>query len=266
MIRPFARAIFLAALGSVCLPAAAPTQEKAAPKVMSLEVYKMAPPGVDQNLGSFANSTTLGILLPVAPKNALTIDTKASTLKSATDDKGTDLTKPLRQGDFAPPWINDYAIQVSKDKQYLSVRMSFPNVPTAGAAKINVKANLAVVCGTEEKTAEVKDVELGSDKTTKVGALILSYDKNGSFGDTMRISFTCEDAPRVKSVTFLDKDGQALMSTAQGIGRNFGGGRNDWVCYYSLQGKIDKATVRVIYYEKTEVVNVPLDLEVGVGF
>ena len=175
------------------------------------------------------------------------------------------MNKPAKEGSFSPPWLNDYDIQVSKDKQHLAVRMTFPGVPAAGASKIQLKGNLAVVCGSEEKTAEVKDVELCSEKATKIGSLLLSYDKN-SFGNETRMAFTCEDAPRIKSVTFLDKDGQALSSMPTGIQRNFGVGRNDWVCYYSLQGKFDKATVRVIYFEKTEVVNVPLELDIGVGF
>ena len=80
MIRPFARILFLAVVGSVCFPATAPAQEKTAPNVMSLEVVKMAPAGVDQNLGSYASSTGIRVLVPMPKKYALTIDAKASAL------------------------------------------------------------------------------------------------------------------------------------------------------------------------------------------
>ena len=43
------------------------------------------------------------------------------------------------------------------------------------------------------------------------------------------------------------------------------GGNTTHSTTYSLKKRIDKATVRITYFEKTESVTVPVDLAVGVG-
>ena len=35
---------------------------------------------------------------------------------------------------------------------------------------------------------------------------------------------------------------------------------------YGLSAKVDKATVKVTYFEKIETVNVPVDVKTGLGF
>jgi hypothetical protein len=236
--------------------------------VLSLEVRKKPPAGIDPNIGDYNHSTIMLVMLSLPDKQILTIDSKASSLESMTDDKGTDLTKPAIKTDFAPKWIDEYALtRVSKDKKQCSIRPYFPAVPAEGAVKMTLKAKFVVLCGAEEKNAEGKNVELKDGKSTKVGAVIVSYNKNNSSGNNTAVSIICEDAPRIKSVTFLDKDGQALKTNDYSYtSRNTAGGRNDWITHYTIESKVDQATVRIIYYDKLESVTVPVELQFGVGF
>jgi hypothetical protein len=259
---------------AICIAAVAPLVAEGQPgskygfKVQELEIRKSLPEEISKLFdGGYysATGTALRALLTVPDKQVLTIDAKASTLTSMTDDKGTDLTKAKNPGGFVPPWIEDFDTRITKDKKHLMMRMTVPGTPAPGATKINLKANLVVLCGISEKTVEEKNTELKVDKNVKIGSLILSTEKG--FGDNFtNVLFTCEDAPRIKSVTFLDKDGQALRSNSGGIHPNFAPGRTDWICRYTIESKVDRVTVRVIYYEKMEKVNVPVDLQLTVGF
>jgi hypothetical protein len=268
MYRPILLALALCGLASASLAAKQAEGEKPAVKLLALEVRKQTPAGIDPNIGDFGTSTLMLVMLSVPDKQILTIDSKASSLESMTDDKGTDLTKPAKKTDFARRWIDEYEpTRVSKDKKHCSIRAYFPAAPAEGASKLTLKAKFVVLCGTEEKNAEGKNVELKDGKSTKVGAVIVSYNKNNSFGNNTSVSIICEDAPRIKSVTFLDKDGQALKTNDYShTSRNTAGGRNDWITNYTIESKVDQATVRIIYYDKLESVTVPAELHVGVGF
>jgi hypothetical protein len=268
MYRPFLLALALCGLPCAFLAAKQAEGEKPAVKVLTLEMRKQAPPGIDPSIGDYSTSTTMLVMLSLPDKQILAIDAKASSLESMTDDKSTDLTKPDKKNLYPRKWLDDFSMaRVSKDKKHCSIHVFFPAVPAEGAMKLTLKAKFVVLCGAEEKNAEGKNVELKDGKSTKVGSVIVSYNKNNSFGNNTAVSIICEDAPRIKSVTFLDKDGQALKTNDYNyLSRNTAGGRNDWISNYTIDGKVDQATVRIIYYDKLESVTVPAELQVGVGF
>ena len=68
----------------------------------------------------------------------------------------------------------------------------------------------------------------------------------------------------IKSIAFLDADGREIKSQRTGAGRLLRQHRPD-DSTYSLEKKVNKATVKVTYFE-TENLSVPVNLTVNVGF
>ena len=70
----------------------------------------------------------------------------------------------------------------------------------------------------------------------------------------------------IKSIVFLDNAGNEIKAHTSGHGSMSFGNMTSYEVTYSLEQKVDTATMRVRYYEKVEKVNVAVDLKIGVGF
>jgi hypothetical protein len=177
---------------------------------------------------------------------------------SFTDDKKTDLAE---NQDFSKglQLLNRFA---DGSQVMFSVRTS--KLPARAAKKLRVKGSVALRIGSGEMSLEKKNVKLESGATVKVGPFELgSYEQNLDASATgVRVAYS-EDI--LKSIQFFDMDGQVISCRKMG-GGSFG---NVDVYYwddYALTRKVERMTVRIGYYSKSETITVPLDLEVGLGF
>jgi len=141
--------------------------------------------------------------------------------------------------------------------------------PAKGAKILRLTASLVMKCAEGEKTVVQKDLKLEKGAKLTAGSVPWTIQKVGKpgWGDAkLAVSVTgkvSHDA--IKKLVFLDAAGKEIKHS---IGsRSSGGfmGRMTYGVTYNLKKKVDVVTVKVIYFEKTETITIPVDLEIGVG-
>jgi hypothetical protein len=133
-----------------------------------------------------------------------------------------------------------------------------PNCPAVGATKVRIKGSVVVVVGKDEKEFEKKDFAGTADLGFgTIRELVGGFGNNAVYDG---------DKP-LKSVSFVDADGKTVncaLSTSP-----FGAPAAKQSAYrYSIRPAGNAAfrgTLRVKYFDSTENVTVPVDLEVGPG-
>jgi hypothetical protein len=122
-----------------------------------------------------------------------------------------------------------------------------------------------VLVAKDEKRVEVKDVSLTQGIDLKFGTL----QARAGLQPRRSIAVTYQGSRPLKSVTFLDGNGTeitqrqgplAVALAAAGIRTE-----NRFRAYFILEAQVDRCTVRVLYFDTVETIDVPLDLEVGLG-
>jgi hypothetical protein len=260
------------ALGLVTAFAVAADEKKDDTKKMSVRVFGLSiykPKPEDRTRGFyFGPSTTVQAVISVPDKAILTLDQKASKLTSFTDDKKTNLYKTVAFG-FSQPWVSPYYSPLSKDRKSIAVNFQGNQAPATGANKILIKGSVAVICGKDEKTAEKKDLEFKKGTKAKFGPLELEITTPYPGAPNLTFVFT-SDKPIIKDVKFTDPDGKAVNASTGFGGIAPPGGKIRTVYYLNTPfgkkpEKLEKVTIKLTYYDKTETVKVPIDLSTGIG-
>jgi hypothetical protein len=262
MIRSFGLVAVLAAFSA----AAAQDVQKPTLKVMSFHVTKPdgpvakadaradgRGPGFDRDRG-----TRVVVRVEVPGRQLLNIDTKASKVESFTDDKNTDLTVAPAGG---PPTklleVERGAIRTRPSE----LTFHAPACPAGGATKVRIKGSLIVVVGKDEKDVEKKDFAGDAD----LGFGTVTEQKGGFGGGTVAYE---GDKP-LKSVSVTDADGKTVACTLS-AGNPFGKAAKQSAYRYTIRpnerGTTLRGTLRVKYFDGTEEITIPVDLEVGPGF
>jgi hypothetical protein len=231
-------------------------------RVSGLNISKIEKGDPGMFFGATA-STNVAVVLTLPGRSIIGVDTNASKLTSFTDDKKTDLSKPKTPSFFKQPWLSFYN-QLSNDKQRCTVHLVSMNAPAAGATKILVKASVAVLCGSDEKKAEKKDVAVKDGTKEKVGPAELEVKSPFPGAKNLSLIFLT-DKPVIKTVEFFDADGKAVKANP-GFAFTPPGSKKHQTAYNLLDPKVTKVTVKLTYFEKTEEVKVPLNLNFGLGF
>lgn len=229
-------------------------------EVVGLHVSKKLP-DQDRNLtNSYDHGTGIDLIIRQPGKRILGIDRAASKVTSFKDDKDTDLSKSEGFGGI----VDDLGTRTSQDGTRVGVRLRSSVLPAKGAAKLVVKGSIVLKIGTDEKTAEEKNVVLKADKGVKVGPATVKIGMGEVNGEkTVMVSYS----ERVlKAVVFLDKAGKVLESQSYGGGSSSDGTTTVYDTDYHVKGLANLATVRITYFSKTESLTVPLDLEINLGF
>ncbi|HVL13561.1 MAG TPA: hypothetical protein VM529_13420, partial [Gemmata sp.] len=202
--------------------------------------------------------TRVVVRIDVPGRQLLSIDTKASKVESFTDDKNTDLTVPPAKGPGGK------LLQAERGPTRLRpTELTFfaPAWPAAGATKVRIKGSLVAVVGKDEKDVEKKDFAGDAD----LGFGTMSEQKGGFGGG----SITFEGNKPLKSVAVTDADGKTIPCTLS-VGNPFAKGANNAAFRYTIRpgerGVALRGTLKVKYFDATEEVTIPVDLEVGPGF
>ena len=237
-------------------------------QVIGLSIFRPDPARENKSYVFGRHSgTTLHVRVARQDKTIISIDREASKLSSFTDDKGTDLSvkSKRRWGDH---WLGSWP-RISDDGHSCVLEISSPKTPAAGASKLIIKADIALACGSDVKTAEQKDFALtkGSKLTAGPVPMKVQSVKESSFGDAKMtvelISSKSFDA--VKALTFIGADGKEIKYDSMGEGKSGIAGKMTYSKAIGLHKKADVVTVKVTYYQKVEKLTVPVNLSVGVG-
>ena len=254
--------------------ATAKTEAAAKVEVVGLSLEKALenqPPGQQMRFGQFPTEGTSVTLLVSHPgKTILGLDEKKSRLTSFTDDKKADLLKarpkPKNQGvafNFGPANGSPLKVENRPDGHSCWVKVLGPTLPAPGASKITVKGQLVLNCAATVKTAEHKNVALTNGTKIKAGSIPISV-----IAGPPEAGFALEvDGPIsvLKSVTFFDAEGKEMKSQSNGTSSYTIGNTTRSSQSFSFGKPVAKATIRVTYFD-TEVLIVPIDVAVGVGF
>ncbi|NIA07274.1 MAG: hypothetical protein GWP14_06515 [Actinobacteria bacterium] len=208
--------------------------------------------------------TTLHVKIMQQDKFIIDVDDKASKLLSFTDDKGTDLSKQ-KQKRFGQGWLASFP-KIAEDGQSCIIEIRSDRLPKAEAGQITVKAQIALTCGSGEKTERVENVSLKPDITLNVGPMAIKIAKVGKpdWGNAklnIQLS-TKQNLANIKTVEFFDTDGQEIKSRQTG---SMSSNNVVFMKSYNLDKKVDTATISVTYFEKVESVTVPIDIRASVG-
>jgi hypothetical protein len=244
--------------------AAPPAASK--PEVYAVEIRK-AEPGRDERFAA-QEGVTVKVFVPQPGRFIIGVDERASKLTSFVDDRKTDLSKAKDPKAFKQDFLSPFN-EVTKDGQGIKLDLRAPRPPSIGARGIQIRADVALRVGSDEKKQEVKDVNLADSKISLAGMNVtVKKGKDQAWGD-YKMSVTINaNRPQdcIRKLAFIGADGKEIKSGI--ISRSsfsFGTGGN-WDVTYGLERVLDKATLRVEYFDKVEVVSVPLDMDLGVGF
>jgi hypothetical protein len=213
------------------------------------------------------------------------MDQGKSRLKSMKDDRGTDLTpKGDRRRAQAIGWVFP-----AEDGRSMRFRLQNQNaIPARGATKITAKAELALVCGSDLKTDERKDVPLQDGAAANVGPLKMKIakvteltpepdkEKEGALifaparlkGARMSFRLTTGKEPEgrymdcIRTITFLNAEGKEIRHKARSTW-TYGG--KAYMKEYDLARKVDSLTIRVSWFGKIETITVPVEVTAGLG-
>jgi hypothetical protein len=208
-------------------------------------------------------STGLDVTLTATGKFVLGIDIKASKLDHFTDDKDTKLYTPQPFGS----WLSEFPL-ISAEGDVCTVHVNGLTAPAKGAAKLRLKATVVLTCGADEKATDKKEIAIKKDQKETVGAFTFQVVNDGAMFGGPQIA-VLSDKQNIKSVEFFDAKGEAIKLFFPPYRQNFyptmAGGKMQYGLVGTLPKKMDSVTVKAAYFDKTEAVNAPIDLDVGVG-
>jgi len=228
-----------------------------------LMVRKPLPAKKKEPVGFVDNgSTGLDVSLSTPGKYVLDIDTKASKLDHFTDDKDTKFYTADR---FGMTWLSDFP-QITPEGDVCTVHFNGQVAPAKGATKLKLKATVVLTCGPDEKATDKKEIAIKKDQKETVGAYTIQVLNDGAMFGGPQIAVV-SDKQNLKGLEFFDAKGEAIKLFFPPYRQNFFPTpmKKQYGLVGTLPKKMDTVTVKVLYFDKTEALSVPIDLNVGVG-
>jgi hypothetical protein len=219
-----------------------------------------------------ANEGTSIHLLAANPNvRMIGIRDKKSRIVSLTDDKQSNLLQAGQQDDdrFGGGMFGPLQARVAAGGRNCALEIKAPKIPAHGATKIQLDATIVLLCGSDEKTIDQKDLALKKGSRLAIGPipLTISQVEDARFGEAKQVITFESKQPlnAIRKVEFLSAGGTPIKHQAMGSGE---GGFNDNITYsrsYGLMQKVDSVTLRMTYFDKVEELTLPLKMEIGVG-
>jgi hypothetical protein len=253
--------------------------------VLSLQVSKLPrdqfghgiKPGTKENVAFWlANTGTVVDLRIKLDRPVARFDETASRLVRFADDRDGDLAR-LPDGQEIDTFFPDNKPIVVKpgplpDEAEIILRA--PGTPKPGSTRINVQADLVFLAGSDERTAEARDVDPAPGNRATIGPLRLQFEDpkdlpaaagrlqrlGGGQGEMVAFEYEPVEKP-IKSLVCLGPDGEPITTLDSG---NFQGNRGGSVWFNVPRAK--GLHLRVAYFEKSGEITVPVRVETGVGF
>jgi hypothetical protein len=268
------------------LPAQSVRVEPQKLELLSIQVSKLPRntfgsaklPWGDNNARSFVAASGTGIygVFELDREGDLKYLEKLSSLKKFTDDSGKDLTENPGEKD-----INEFfdankslSVRLSQDHSRAVFTVRGYSTPTSGAKSLKADARVAFLSLSQEKSETQKIDGLKAGQSLKVGPVAFKIRKAGKtalfrFGRTVNPSFgnkkrewALQMQPRqkpVKKIDLLDASGEVVKTLT---GMVFDGKSHT---YYLEKLDFQPKSLRVTWYEKWELITVPLKIETPLG-
>jgi hypothetical protein len=194
--------------------------------------------------------TGVYLFIHIPGREIIGVDVGASKL-AVSDDKGGEL---IPQAKLSPTLPTD------KTKTQGRMYLLGPKPPSAGATRIQVKGEIAFLCGTGEKTTAVEKLPLKVGEKTEAGPFTFEVVPAKD-----RLAVRVRTAtPTVKSVVFTDAAGK-LVQSAGVLNLVVMDGKVGQSTNIILPAKPEWVGIKVVHYEKAEVVTIAVDSETGIG-
>jgi hypothetical protein len=240
---------------------------KAEVQLVRLSVSKPARPradGVGPPLGAGLKGTSLSLCVVIPGRHVVGCDLDACKLAQFIDDKGTVLLRP-----DAPRTWSGYS-KAESEPHALILELSGDEVPAPGAATISLKADVVILCGSGEKTAEKTDIALVTGTKFSVGpfAYTIESTREVDLGESKCLLTLESGQPfdeAIREISFLDPAGKPMKSQLYSNGRGVNNGIQIYNGMFGLDRKVEKVTMRIVYFEKFERMHVPVDVTTGLG-
>lgn len=252
-------------------------------ELLSIQVSKLPrdafgngkPSWGDSTVSSFvvASGTGLYGVFELEAEGDLTYREDLSSLEKFTDDRGQDLTAYSGEKEINEFFDSNKRLSVkqSSDQTKTLFTIRGYSTPMAGAESLNAEAEVTFLSLSQEKSATVKTKLFGTSDTIEVGPVAFRVAKNSgqvlfrkgrsrfSGKKDWALIMDARQKP-VKTVEVLDADGNVIWKTT---GMAFDGKS---YTQYMEQPPGEPDAVRVTWYEKWELITVPLEIETSLGF
>lgn len=161
-----------------------------------------------------------------------------------------------------------FGTNVSEDGHTVTIPVNASGLPPKDAGRIQVKGTIVLVVAKDEKTDEVAmELEQGAKlKLGNVDVRISEIEKDPYGDDGWALSFeSSQSMDAIAELTFLDGSGKEMESNSTGGYESGFSGEMTYSRSYMVNGKTDKLSVRVRYFQTTEELEIPVDLPVTLG-
>lgn len=195
------------------------------------------------------------------------ISEEESSMKTFSDDKGTDFLKSKKRFGSGPAWLGSFP-DISDDGHTVKFQLRSEIMPAQGASKLTAKGKLVLLSASDEKTESQADIAMKIDEAITAGPAnftISQIDKG--WGDAAVVVSLKTDDPvaAIKTVTFLDAEGKEIEANKSGTMWSGSGKNRTTTLSYGLKKKVDTFGVKITYYTKVEKVDVPIDRTITLG-
>jgi hypothetical protein len=214
----------------------------------------------DPNFFVDPGSTALDVALSAPGKFILGIDVKKSKLDQFTDDKDTKLYTPQPFGS----WLSDFPF-INPEGDVCTVHVNGATPPAKGATKLRLKATVVLTCGAGEKATDKKEIAIKKGTKETVGDFTIEVTNDGEMFGGPQV-MVASDKQNLKTIEFFDAKGDPIKLFFPPFRQTLNpGGKKQYGMLSTLPKKMDSVKVKATYFEKTEEVSAPIDLNVGVG-
>jgi hypothetical protein len=235
-------------------------------------------PGTTESVAFWlANSGTAVNLVVKMGRPISGFEEESSRLIRFVDDKGTDLTQPPdgRPVNTFFPSNKPVVVKLGPRPGEADVILRGYGTPAPGATKMTIHADLAFLVGTNERSVTQKGIDPKPGTQAAVGPMLVTFKDPGQFGAqlgrvapekadarSMTVAFDYGPlAKPIKELVFLDSAGESIKTLESHM---FAHGRGGSVSF--TMPKAARIDMKLVYYERSDEIAVPVRLETGVGF
>jgi hypothetical protein len=255
-------------------------------EIVSLQVTKLKrdefgnglKPGTTENVAFWlANSGTAVNLVVKMGRPISGFEEKSSSLIRFVDDKGTDLAQPPggQPVNTFFPANKPVVVKLGPQSGEADVILRGYGTPAAGATKLTIQADVSFLIGSNEKSATRKGVDPKPGSQAAVGPMLVTFKDPGQFGaqfgrippekaDARSMTVAFDYGPLSKSIkelVLLDSAGKSIKTLESHMFAHDHGGSVSFT-----MPKVALIDMKLVYYEQSDEITVPLRLEAGVGF
>jgi len=202
----------------------------------------------------------LDVFFELPGETVLSIDGKETKVVLSSDDGGELELQDRFEGPFE--------LNINEEKTSGVIQFRSETLPGGKATRLTVRGDFAVTVGRDSKTEEV-DLRIAEGEKLKFGPINAEVGEIGEgYGDEFKqvVEFSSKQPfDAVAKVEFLDAKGKVILSENGGSSSY---GFNDEMTYsrsWQLASEAKMLKVRVTYFQKTESIKLPANLEFGLG-